>query len=119
MHPVIHKTFGGLSRPYYFRQLFFGSLMSAFVYIMVSRTPDATSPMFYAFIVLSAFIYPYARFVYESVVGFIMGENVFYLNAFVAMAFKVVTIAMCWGCAIFIAPIGLLYLYFYHSRREA
>ncbi|SFH57403.1 hypothetical protein SAMN05216299_12440 [Nitrosospira sp. Nsp14] len=27
MHPVIAKTFGGLSKPYYFRQFFFGLLL--------------------------------------------------------------------------------------------
>lgn len=120
MHPVIHKTLGGLSMPYYLRHLFFGVLMSAFVFFATHRSPTGDNSIWsYAFIILNAFIYPYARFVYESVVSFMMGDNVFYLNALIMLFFKFMTIAMCWVFAIFIAPVGLLYLYFYHSRREA
>jgi hypothetical protein len=31
---------------------------------------------------------------------------------------KVITMALCWCFAIFIAPIGLGYLYYHHSKAE-
>ena len=65
---------------------------------------------------VSTFLYPYSRFVYESVVGFLMGENVFYFNAFVMLFAKLFTMLMCWSFAIVVAPIGLAYLYFHHSK---
>lgn len=48
--------------------------------------------------------------VYESVVGFV--------NATVRLIVKLMTMAACWSMAILIAPLGLIYLYFYHSRSE-
>ncbi len=41
------------------------------------------------FFVINALLYPYARFVYEQVVSFIMGENVF-INAIVMLMAKVI-----------------------------
>jgi hypothetical protein len=62
-------------------------------------------------------LYPYSRFVCESVIDFIVGDNVFWVNAFMILTVKFVTIALCWSLAIFIAPVGLACLYFYHSRQ--
>lgn len=65
MHPVIAKTFGGLSSQYYFRQFLFGLAFPALIYVMSG-----------------------------------------------------VTMLLCWAFAIFIAPIGLAYLYYHHSKAE-
>ena len=43
MHPVIAKTFGGLSKPYYFRQFFFGLLFLAFIMFMSSRSTQGVA----------------------------------------------------------------------------
>lgn len=68
------------------------------------------------FTVINTLLYPYSRFVYESIVSFIMGENVFIVNAIFMLASKFVTMAMCWAFSIFVAPIGLAYLYYHHSK---
>lgn len=118
MHPVIEKTFGGLSAQYYFRQLIFGFLVSLFVFYVSTQGGKNIRFGVLAFIVLNTFLYPYARFVYESVVGFVMGENVFFINAIFMLITKFLTMAMCWVLAIFIAPVGLAYLYFHHGKVE-
>jgi hypothetical protein len=69
------------------------------------------------FMVVSAFLYPYSRFIYESIVDFILGSNTFFVNAILVLFFKFLTMALCFSFAIFIAPIGLAYLYFYHSKK--
>ncbi len=119
MHPIIHKTFGGLSPQYYLRQFFFGLLMCGFVVFVSSH--EGNSPLrlpMIAMLVVNTLLYPYARFVYESIVGFIMGDNLFLVNAVLMMFVKIMTMAMCWSFALFIAPIGLIYLYFHHSRAS-
>jgi hypothetical protein len=116
MHPVLLKTFGGLSPKYYFRQLFFSSLVFAFFIYMALHSPHPTPLSAWLFMTLSFLLYPYSRFVYESVVGFIMGDNIFFLNAIVMLLAKLFTILMCWGLAIFVAPVGLAYLYYHHSK---
>ncbi len=118
MHPVIAKTFGGLSASYYVRHFIFGLLFPVFIYIM---TNDGKHPLHLPMLLMLAvntLLYPYSRFVYESVMGFIMGQNVFFVNALLMLAFKGVTMLFCWALAIFIAPFGLAYLYYHHSKAE-
>lgn len=118
MHPVLQKTLGGLSPQYYFRQLFFGAIIGALPIVMGSQGGHSTPFGTYIFSIVCTLLYPYSRFVYESIVGFIMGENVFFVNAIFMLISKLITMVVCWAFAIFIAPIGLAYLYFYHSRAE-
>ncbi len=119
MHPVIQKTLGGLSPQYYFRQLFFALIVAAFLFFMSTQGGRSMPIGMVFFTALSTFLYPYSRFVYESIVGFVMGKNVFFVNAILMLVVKFMTMAMCWVFAIFVAPIGLAYLYYHHSRAAA
>ncbi len=118
MHPVIQKTLGGLSMQYYFRQFFFGLAIAAFIFFMSTQGGRLMSAGMLFFTVVSTLLYPYSRFVYESVIGFVMGENVFFVNAIFMLFTKFITMAMCWVFAIFVAPIGFAYLYYHHSKAE-
>ena len=123
MKNIIAKSLGGLNGQYYFRQLFFGGAFSL-LYILLLSQNDQTSSSFaqdiflYGYLFVSAFLYPYSRFVYESIVSFIMGDNVFFANAIIVLMVKIITMAICWSMAILIAPLGLIYLYIYHSRTQ-
>jgi len=37
MHPALTRTFGGLERAYYFRQLLFGAIFPAIMFATLSR----------------------------------------------------------------------------------
>lgn len=67
---------------------------------------------FTLFTVLNTLLYPYSRFVYEKILGFIIGDNVFYGNAIIVLLFKLFTMWLCWFFAFVVAPAGLIYLYF-------
>lgn len=116
MHTVIAKTFGGLSPQYYFRQFLFGLIFPAFVFFMTTQGPHPISISMISLLVVNTFLYPYSRFVYEGITSFIMGQNVFWVNAFFLLFVKALTMALCWSLAIFIAPVGLAYLYYRHSK---
>ena len=116
MHPVLAKTFGGLTTQYYFRQLAFGLVFPAFIYFMTSKGANPLQINMIIFMGVSTFLYPYSRFVYESIVNFIMGNNVFFVNALFMLFVKLMTMLLCWSFALFIAPIGLAYLYHHHSK---
>ncbi|MCL1860244.1 MAG: hypothetical protein FWG52_01740 [Proteobacteria bacterium] len=118
MHSIVQKTLGGLSKAYYFRQLIFGLVMFGLVLYLTMGQGEGSPFSFIPFLTISTLLYPYSRFVYESIVDFIIGDNIFIGNAIVMLITKFITMFLCWGFAIFIAPIGLLYLYFYHSRQE-
>lgn len=112
------KTLGGLETSYYIRHLIFGGVISAFMIFIMMHQPDGIGFNNILFLVVNTLLYPYARFVYESIVGFIMGGNTFFVNAIVLLVVKFFTMAVCWVCALFIAPVGLIYLYFHHSKSE-
>lgn len=127
MSPILQKTFGGLSKQYYFRQFFFGAALSAVLaYIFIQGSEqnperqftEIQTFYFFAYLVICTLLYPYSRFVYESVVEYVMGNNQFFVNATTLLITKTITISMCWGAAVLIAPIGLAYLYYYHSKEE-
>lgn len=119
MNSVITKTFGGLSKSYYFRQFIFGAIFPAIMLSTEAQRGAWPPAGVIVFIVLNTFLYPYSRFVYERVVGFIVGDNQFYINAFLMLFFKVITMALCWVFAVFVAPVGLIYLYIHHSRAAS
>ena len=117
MHPVIRKTLGGLAPEYYFRQFVFGLAITAFGLYAGSHGGERMPPVnLLVLSVVNTFLYPYARFVYESVMNFIMGRTVFFVNALFLLIAKFIT--MCWMFAVFIAPIGLAVLFYYHSKAE-
>ena len=120
MYSIIAKTFGGLSAQYYFRQFLFGLIFPALILFALSHgtRPHPGAFSTYALLAVNTLLYPYSRFVYESIVGYIMGENIFFVNAILILFVKLMTMAICWSFAIFIAPLGLLYLYVHHSRRS-
>ncbi|MGX1127177.1 hypothetical protein [Pseudomonas sp. HLS-6 TE3448] len=116
MHPLLVKTFGGLSTQYYLRNFLFGLIFPAILFAAISNTPKGITFGLVLLCVINSLLYPYARFVYESVIGYIFGNNVFFVNALLMLMLKLMTMLMCWNLALFIAPLGLAYLYFYHSR---
>ncbi|WP_448682598.1 hypothetical protein [Pseudomonas nicosulfuronedens] len=117
MQNLFRMTLGGLSAQYYFRQLFFGSLFLAIMVWGQFMNPQKIRIDFLAFSVLCTLLYPYSRFVYERIVGFIVGDNVFFWNAGFMLMVKAFTMMICWMFSIFIAPIGLIYLFFYHRNN--
>lgn len=123
MKQLIGKTFGGLTPRYYIRNFIFGLIFPALYVMMVAnaaQNPNAPHDLLsighILFLAVNTLLYPYARFAYEGVVGFILGNNLFILNALVMLAVKFITMTLCWAFAIFIAPLGLAYLYWHHSR---
>ena len=115
---IFEKTFSGLSREYYFREFIFG-LIFVVLFFYPYYTKGMTIPPIGVILtaILSQILYPYSRFVYHSITDFIFGNNMFIVNAFPMLILKFLMM-ICWFFAIFIAPIGLLYLYYHHTKEE-
>lgn len=120
MSNLIKKTFGGLSLNYYLRQFLFGLLIFALFIFAGVKHPETGkwNISVLTILIISQFLYPYARFVYESIIDYILGNNVFFANTILVLIVKLFTMLLCYGLAIFIAPVGLIYLYFYHTKQE-
>jgi len=120
MKQLMEKTFGGLTKQYYIRQFIFGLIFPAILFFsfLQDNQPISISITTIGLFIVSTLLYPYSRFVYEIIMSFIMGDNIFWVNTFMMLLVKFITMAFCWSLSIFIAPIGLVYLYFYHSKQE-
>lgn len=122
----ISKTFGGLNKSYYFRHFFFGLIIfilleAMFIKVGGGAKKNILDGGFWAIsgiCLLFLFLYPYSRFVYESIVEYIFGNNVFIVNGLILLVVKTITMLLCFMFSWAIAPIGLIYLYFYYSRQE-
>ena len=118
MRHFIATTFGGLSLRYFLRQLFFGIGMSALIVFAITQGDGQVRMDQLLLLTVNALLYPYSRFIYEQAVGFLLGDNVFFVNAVMLLVVKIFTMTLCWSFAIFIAPLGLAYLFFYHRRTQ-
>lgn len=119
MHPALVKSFGGLSLKTYIRHFLFSLIFPAIFLFAWSHSSSPMPLLMAMFMAISSLLYPYSRFVYESVIGYVLGENVFFVNAILMLITKYMTMAICWGFAIFIAPVGLLYFYFTAHKRTS
>ena len=116
MQDMFRRTFGGLDRAYYLRQLFFGCLVSVPTFYMASMGQGQKAWAVMAYAIVCTLLYPYSRFVYEGVVHFIIGNNVFWGHAITALMLKGWAMMMCWIFAPITAPIGLFYLYWRNAH---
>lgn len=119
MNQFIQKTFAGMDKQVYLRHLLFGSLFLILPFYAMLNSDNPVRADQIAFFVVNTLLYPYSRFVYESLIDYILGKNVFFVNALLMLIVKLFTMLMCWGLALFIAPVGLAYLYYINSRENA
>lgn len=119
MKKTVINIFKGLTPQYYFRQLFFGALIFGLLLFMLMQGKSIDK--LYGVLVfgmINTILYPYARFAYESIVEFFMGDNVFYVNSLFMLLVKFTTMFLCWNLAIFIAPLGLIFIYLYQRKEK-
>lgn len=61
--------------------------------------------------------YPFAMFVYESIVDLIIGDNIFLIPVLIMIIWKIIRFFIIWLFSIPIGLIGLIYLYFSVNRK--
>ncbi len=118
MNELLAKTLGGLSKEYYIRQFLFGLALSVSLLFLFMQGEGEV--LWYVWIlgIVNISLYPYSRFVYESIANFIVGDNIFFENIVVIFFVKIITMLICLYFAWVIAPIGLAYLYYYHNKKQ-
>lgn len=67
---------------------------------------------------VNTMLYPYARFLYERITNYIVGNNNFITTPLALLYRKAVSMVICWCLAIVMAPAGMLCLWYLHTRRE-
>ncbi|WP_436883168.1 hypothetical protein [Enterobacter asburiae] len=119
MRSIIDKTVGGLSSAYYVRQFLFGLIIPGVLIYAHRHTGGGKGiePKEYGFFV-NTLLYPYARYFYEKIAGYVVGNNIFISTPLALLFRKAVSMIVCWCLAVFMAPAGMFCLWYLHSRRE-
>lgn len=118
MANIFKKTLGGLKFSYYIRNLFFAIVFGGFMMWAHFVNFNEGSYPFLGYLLICIILYPYSKFVYDEIVGFIMGDNVFMINIIFAFIIKSFVILTCLLFAPIVAPVGFIYLYFYHTKHK-
>ncbi len=103
------NPFRSLGAAYYLRHLFFGTILALALGGIWSHN-HAITQSGYLYFIVSTLLYPFARFVYEAIARFFLGNNEIYLPLLIGLNLKFVSMGVCLLLAIAIAPFGLVYL---------
>lgn len=109
MKNFFKNSFGGLEPSYLIRQYLFGL---AFFSFMVSISLKSMPPTFIVFLVANLLLYPFAMFVYDSIMGMILGNSGIITNIIISIIWVFFKVAIIFSFTIIIAPFGMLYLHF-------
>jgi hypothetical protein len=115
MKNFITTIFGSLNPSYLVRQYVYGGILVTLFFFASGRNIPSSM---WAFILISLVLYPFSMFVYDSIVGMLMGDNVFFVNVFLSMIFSFIKIIIMFSLSILIAPLGILYLYLTNLKRQ-
>lgn len=119
----IYSTFLGLENRYHIRNLIIGALFvilswGVLDYSLAAASVSIEDSYIYivkAYFVVCALLYPYSKFAYDWVWDFLFGESEWFVGGLLLLIvwyFKLIIRLMLYTLSIFIAPIGLIILYF-------
>ncbi|MFW2082896.1 hypothetical protein ACNPQK_18215 [Acinetobacter guillouiae] len=121
---IFSKTFGGLRKDYFIRNLIIGIVAAVLAWLMIDTLEArATTPkpfwnlvIIKGFFIFNGLLYPYAKYLYDYIWEVITGDAVYvYSINIITIWFKLIARLMCFFFAWVLAPVGLLILYFKNS----
>ncbi|WP_429933039.1 hypothetical protein [Agrobacterium vitis] len=98
-----------LIRSYLISLFFFGLMLST---VLNAETKTSTPIGTIVFATSSAVLFPFAKLVWDELRDLAFGNNIIFMNAVFLFILKLFVNVLLWGGAVFIAPIGILYLWF-------
>lgn len=121
---IVFFALKGLNPSYYWRHFVLGGILPILIIAMgiylLFNDPNTTlyDVVTTSFLILTLMVlYPFSRFAYESVVEFIMGNNVIIANGLVFFLYKYFSYAILFMLSWFVAPIGMIILFFYNKHQ--
>lgn len=113
------KRIFGAVEPRYLTRAYLISLALLIYAIWYFATQATLQPhqrgIMLAYAALSAILFPFAKLVWDEIRDTIMGNTVLSYDGWtvlVSFVAKIIINVLIWFCAIFIAPLGVLYLWF-------
>ena len=125
---IVAFAFKGLKPSYYWRHFVLGAIVPVIIiglqiYVVFSNPEISTGTAvigilsYIAGALFLLILYPFSRFAYESIVEFVMGNNVIISNALLFLTYKYISYAILLCFSFVIAPIGMIILFFYNKHQ--
>lgn len=117
------KSIFGFVSPQYLIRAYLISLVIAVIWFFANQAAleqNSQKILWYGYILVSALLFPFAKLVWDEVRDLIIGNNgITYFGLWaigVNFMFKAIVNILLWALAIFIAPLGILYLWWKQSK---
>lgn len=125
---IVAFALRGLKPSYYWRHFVLGAIVPVIIiglqiYACFSNSEISTGTAvigilsYIAGALFLLILYPFSRFAYESIVEFVMGNNVIISNALLFLTYKYISYAILLCFSFVIAPIGMIILFFYNKHQ--
>lgn len=126
---IVVFSFKGLKPSYYWRHFVLGAIIVPVIIIGLQIYVGFSNPeistgtavigilSYIAGALFLLILYPFSRFAYESIVEFVMGNNVIISNALLFLTYKYISYAILLCFSFVIAPIGMIILFFYNKHQ--
>ncbi|MBC7168867.1 hypothetical protein [Phenylobacterium sp.] len=110
----VSRIFGAIDRTFLARAYVISVAIAGLMLWVVSQADAETKPGygFYASVAVNAALFPFAKLVWNELRDFLMGDNFVIANAFLVFGMKFFVNFMLWASAMFVAPVGVAYLWF-------
>ncbi|HHF2906887.1 TPA: hypothetical protein ACPJZ5_004752 [Vibrio diabolicus] len=118
MKKAILNAFSGLDKSYLTKQYIIGILVCVVYVFIVRKYGQGLGLYTLLSFAINTLLYPYSRYLFESLIKFLFGNTRFDKSSGVLMVLKLLSVVFCWSTALFIAPFGLLYIHFRGSRGQ-
>ncbi len=118
MKQAILSAFRGLDKSYLVKQYTTGILVCVIYALIVRKYGQGLGLYTLLAFSINTLLYPYSRYLFESLVRFVFGHTRFDTGSGILIALKLLSIVFCWSSALFIAPFGLCLVFvwsFVHS----
>lgn len=105
----------GLSSAYYWECFIKGAIVPVIlvaIYIYTGKASVSQILLYSLGWLVLLIFYPFSRFVYDSLMNFLMGNTIFITNAVLLFTWRYLVYAILLCFSIFIAPIGWIILFF-------
>ena len=109
----LRRIFGGLQPSYLIRSYLVGLIFFSLMIGMAlnAETKNGSPVGLIVFASLSTLLFPFAKLVWDELRDLAFGNNVIFMNAMMLIMLKWLVNGFLWAFAIFVAPIGILYLW--------
>lgn len=116
----IKSIIGELDSDYLRRNYIIGGSWGAFFILsLVSSSEDnmftLAAVLYFS---LCIYLFPFAAYVWDGIVNVVLGDTVIFLPLLIMLMWKTTKVGMLFTFAVFVAPLGIVYLLFQQKKRS-